>query len=362
MNDPQRRSESIDLRGWLTAAAVFAVAYLLWTVVAGALSAFVLLFTGILLSSALRPIVDRLTPRMPFGAAVGLTFGVVFIVTALVGYVLISPLGSEVERLARAIPGILSSLQERLAAARQFVKNDDLAGQLAQTLAGSVGAVVNAVGTHLLFGPALVAGIVGNGLIVLLLAIGWMLASDELTLFVLSLLPPAAREDWRKAFEIIGARLSAYVQGIVLNGAVVGLAMGGALAVLNVPYALLLGFIVALLQAIPMVGAVISGPIVLLVVLAAGGWAKMVVVLTIFAAVQIVDQNVLSPIIFGQRVLLSFLLIIFSTVMGGTLFGIGGAFLAVPAAAVLQVIVVQIVAPAIRRANQSGSDAPPASR
>jgi predicted PurR-regulated permease PerM len=97
-----------------------------------------------------------------------------------------------------------------------------------------------------------------------------------------------------------------------------------------------------------MVGAVISGPIILAVVLAASGWAKMLIVLLIFAIIQLIDQNVLSPIIFGQRVQLSFLLIILSTVIGGTLLGIAGAFLAVPVAAVLQVLAVRILAPAIR--------------
>jgi predicted PurR-regulated permease PerM len=100
-----------------------------------------------------------------------------------------------------------------------------------------------------------------------------------------------------------------------------------------------------------MVGAVISGIIILVVVLATTGWTKMLIALGIFAVLQIIDQNVLSPIIFGQRVQLSFLLIILATVVGGTLLGITGAFLAVPAAAVLQVLVVRIAAPAIRRAN-----------
>ena len=77
----------------------------------------------------------------------------------------------------------------------------------------------------------------------------------------------------------------------------------------------------------------------------------MLIALAIFVVVQAIDQNALSPIIFGQRVQLSFLLIILATVVGGTLLGISGAFLAVPAAAVLQVLVLRIVAPAIRRAN-----------
>ena len=351
MIDPQRRSISIGVGGWLTAAAVFAGAFVLWDVLAGALSAFVLLFTGVLFAAGLRPMVERFRKRMPFGAAVGLAFGTVLVVTAIVVYVLIAPLGAEVEKLVRAMPAYASALQAQLVAAQRFVKNDQLTQQLASTLAGSAGGAVSVVGAHILGGPALVATLIGNGLIVILLAVGWMLASDELCAFTLSLLRPASCEDWRRAFEIMGARLSAYVQGVVLNGAVVGVIMGGALGLLGVPYALLLGFIAALLQAIPMVGAVISGPIILLAVLATMGWTKMLIVLAIFVVVQVLDQNVLSPIIFGQRVQLSLLLIIFSTVIGGTLLGIGGAFLAVPAAAVLQVVVVQIVAPAIRRAN-----------
>jgi predicted PurR-regulated permease PerM len=67
--------------------------------------------------------------------------------------------------------------------------------------------------------------------------------------------------------------------------------------------------------------------------------------------VQVVDGNVLSPIIFNRRVDLSFFVIIFATVLGATLLGIGGAFLAVPAAAAVQVIVTRLVAPAIRRAT-----------
>jgi putative heme transporter len=89
--------------------------------------------------------------------------------------------------------------------------------------------------------------------------------------------------------------------------------------------------------------------------LATSGWEKMLIALAIFVVVQVIDQNVLSPIIFGQSVRLSFLLIILATVIGGTLLGITGAFLAVPAAAALQVLVVRIVAPAIRRANGADS-------
>jgi predicted PurR-regulated permease PerM len=338
------------------AAVVFAGAFLVWNVLAGALSALLLLFMAVLLSAGLRPIVDRMHRRMPFGAAVGIAFGVLMVVVALIGFVLVQPLGAELVKLIQAIPNYASSLQHQFADLQRYLKNDQMARQLASVLAASAGTAASAIGPHILGGPRLVASVIADALLIVLLAIGWMLSADELERFVLGLISPGMRGDWQGTFADIGARLSAYVQGVVLNGTIVGVVMGASLALLGVPYALLLGFIAAIFQAIPMVGAVVSGPIILIVVLATSGWEKMLIALAIFVVVQMIDQNVLSPIIFGQSVRLSFLLIILATVIGGTLLGITGAFLAVPAAAALQVLVVRIIAPAIRRANGVTSD------
>ncbi len=340
-----------SLRGWLMGAAVVAGAFLIWDVLSGALSALLLLFTAVLFAAGLRPIVDRMAKRMPFGAAVGLAFVAVIVVIVGIGTVLIQPLGAELVRFFQSLPGYANALQTQLANAQRHFENDQMARQIAGALAGSAGNAASAISIHLLNGTAFAATAIGDGVLILLLAIGWMLSSDELGRFLLSLMPPAKRSQWRDVFDDIGKRLSAYVGGVVINGSVVGVVMGVSLAVLGVPYYLLLGFIAAVFQAIPMLGAVISGPIILLVVLATSGWTKMLIALAIFTVVQVIDQNVLSPIIFGQRVQLSFLLIILATVVGGTLLGIGGAFLAVPAAAVLQVLVTRVVAPAIRSAN-----------
>lgn len=341
----------IGVRGWITAAAVFAAAVLIWDVVGGAISALLLLFTAVLLAAGLRPFVDRMSEKIPFGAAVGVAFGAFIALVVVLGFLLIQPIGVELARLIAAIPGYAASLQDQLAAVQRYIENDKVAHQIAGILANGAGTAVSTIGPQLLGGSKLILGIIGDGGLVLLLAIGWMLSSDELERFVLSLMPAQTRDEWRDTLGDIGARLSAYVRGVVLNGAIVGVVIGVALAILGVPYALLLAFIGAIFQAIPMVGAVISGPIILLVVLATSGWEKMLIVLAIFTFVQIIDQNVISPIIFGQRVQMSFLLVILATVVGGTLLGIPGAFLAVPAASVLQVLVVRMIAPAIRRAN-----------
>jgi predicted PurR-regulated permease PerM len=341
----------IGVRGWVTAAAVFAAAFVIWNVAAGAISALLLLFTAVLLAEGLRPFVVRMGRRMPFGASVGVAFGALIAVVVVLGFLLIQPVGVELAKLITAIPGYAASLQDQLTAVQRYIENDRIAHQIAGLLANSAGGALSAIGPQLLGGSRLLLGSIGDGGLILLLAIGWMLSSDELERFVLTLVPTESRDDWRDTLGDIGARLSAYVRGVVLNGSIVGVVIGIALAILGVPYALLLAFIGAIFQAIPMVGAVISGPIILLVVLATSGWEKMLIVLAIFTVVQIIDQDVISPIIFGQRVQMSFLLVILATVVGGTLLGIPGAFLAVPAAAVLQVLVVRMIAPAIRRAN-----------
>jgi len=337
-----------SVRGWVTGAAVFAAAFLLWNVLAASIPVLLLLFTSVLLAAALRPIVDRLSTRIAYGAAVGVTFGVAIVAVAGLGFALLQPVAAELAKLIAAIPSYASALQTQLAVAQRYVENDQTARQLASALANSASGAATALGLSLLNGPKIIATAIGDGVLIVLLAIGWMLSAGELEQFVLGLIAPKPREDWRAAFADISVRLGAYVQGVVINGVVVGVVMSAVLAVVGVPYALLLGFVTALFQAIPMVGGVISGPIILLVALATSGWEKTLIVLVFFTIVQILDGNVLTPIIFGQRVQLSFLLIIFSTVVGGTLLGVSGAFLAVPAAAALQVFIVRILAPAIR--------------
>jgi predicted PurR-regulated permease PerM len=340
-----------SVRGWVLGASVVAVAVAICAAVWAAFSAVLLLFTAVLLSAGLRPLIDRLAKRMPFGVAAGAAFGLFAIVVLGIAFALVQPLGGELVKLVQAVPDYAAALQTQLAKAQKFFAADQTARQIASAVAGSAGGAVSALGQRLLSGPTFVATALGDGVLILLLAVGWTLSADDLQRFVLGLMPPAMRDDWQGAFAEMGTRLGAYVQGVVLNGAVVGVAMGGALALMGTPYAVLLGFITAIFQAIPMIGALISGLVILPVVLATSGWTNMWIALAIFGVVQGIDQNVLSPIIFGQRVQLSFLLIILSTIVGGTLFGIAGAFLAVPAAAVLQVVIVRIVAPALRKAQ-----------
>jgi len=349
----EQRRVIIGVRVWAVAALTFSVTLLLWLVVANALSAFVLLFTGMLFAEALRPWINKLAVRMPFGAAVALVFGVVLITFVLVTFVLFQPLGAELVKLLYSMPQYVDEFQKRLLEVQRYVRTTQGLSEVAAAIANSAGGVLSGVGTHLLGGPAMVAVFAGNTVLIVLLAVAWVLGSDDLQSFVLSLVPETERSQLRGAFSDIGQKLGSYVQGVVINGLLVGVVCGVCFSLLGVPYALLLGFIAAIFQGIPLVGAVISGPIIIFAALATSGWVKALIVTGIFVVIQLIDGNVVSPIIFGQRVQLSFLMIVFATVLGATLLGIAGAFLAVPAAAALQVFVTKMVAPAIRKATHA---------
>lgn len=348
---PRFPEEAQAMRGWWSAALAFSVTALVWIVVSKAISAFLVLFGGILLAEGVRPYIEVVARRMPRGAAVGVVFGGLFVFTFAIVAILVQPLGVQIERFATGLPSYVESLQKDLVTFQARFSRDPNYQNIVSSVGNLSGPIVTDLAGRLLGAPLYIVTLLTDFTLALLYAVAWVLVSDDLLAFVLSLFAGEFRTEVRNTFHDIAQKLGAYLQAVVLNGTIVGIATGIGLFASGVPYALLLGFISGVLQAIPTLGPIVSGGIVILVVFATSGTFKAAIVAGIIAVVQVVDGNILSPIIFNRRVDLSFFVIVFATVLGATLLGIGGAFLAVPGAAALQVIVTRLVAPAIRRAT-----------
>ncbi|GAA3292679.1 AI-2E family transporter [Arthrobacter citreus] len=132
--------------------------------------------------------------------------------------------------------------------------------------------------------------------------------------------------------------LSAYI----LAQATVALAdavfIGLGLLILDVPLAPALMVLIFFASFIPIVGAVGTGILATLVTLIAHGWVTALVVLGIVLVVQQLESNILQPFLVGKTLKLHPAVVLGSVTVGGTLFGIVGAFLAVPATAVAIVV------------------------
>jgi predicted PurR-regulated permease PerM len=117
---------------------------------------------------------------------------------------------------------------------------------------------------------------------------------------------------------------------------------------LRTPYPIVLGLLQGLLVAIPYLGTLIGVLTVAIVVLAAQGWLSAVVAMASVALIASLEGSFIAPLVFKKRLDVDPLYTTLAIAIGGTLFGIGGVVLAVPAASVLRTLVVRVVAPAIR--------------
>ena len=109
--------------------------------------------------------------------------------------------------------------------------------------------------------------------------------------------------------------------------------IGVALAILGVPLAVPLAVVTFFGGYIPIIGAFISGALAVLVTLVTNGGTDALIALGVVVAVQQLEGNVLSPYLQGKNLNLHAAVVLLSVTAGGTLFGITGAFLAVPVAA-----------------------------
>jgi putative heme transporter len=109
--------------------------------------------------------------------------------------------------------------------------------------------------------------------------------------------------------------------------------IGVALAILGVPLAVPLAVVTFFGGYIPIIGAFISGALAVLVTLVTNGGTDALIALGVVLAVQQLEGNVLSPYLQGKNLNLHAAVVLLAVTAGGTMFGITGAFLAVPVAA-----------------------------
>lgn len=125
----------------------------------------------------------------------------------------------------------------------------------------------------------------------------------------------------------------------ILDAVIVGILTSIAMSIINVKYAVLLGFMIGVFNIIPYFGAIIAVIIACIITLFTGGIAQAIWMLVIVTILQQIDANIINPKIVGDSLRISPVLVIFAVTIGGAYFGVLGMFLAVPVIAVLKLLV-----------------------
>jgi len=134
-----------------------------------------------------------------------------------------------------------------------------------------------------------------------------------------------------------------FLAGQIFDAIVVGILTSIAMSIMGVKYAFILGMFIGIFNLIPYFGAIIAVLISVIITLITGGLPQAVEMAIVVILLQQIDANIINPKIVGDSVKISPLLVIFSVTIGGAYFGVMGMFLAVPVAALIKLIMDDII-------------------
>lgn len=305
-----------------------------------------LLFVSILLASALEPMIGWLRERLPFSrvGTILVVYLAFFVVMVGMAFVVVPAAMNQGQKILASLPPFVEEVKAWAATLRPAA------------LSTSITALVDSVAETIIPPPAAppspttvvkVGTAVAEGALFLftMLAIVffWLVEHARLQRYTLAFLPAERRAGARAAWNGIETRLGLWVRGqLILMGAM-GVATGTAYTLLGLPGALLLGLIAALTEAIPIVGPLL-GAIPAILVAATVSPELALVVALIYIVLQLIEGNVLVPLVMRNTIGISPLLVLFSLLVGAEVGGLLGAFLAVPIAASVEIVLSRLQA------------------
>jgi predicted PurR-regulated permease PerM len=166
---------------------------------------------------------------------------------------------------------------------------------------------------------------------------------DRIWAWIVALFPKAAREKVNSSGHTAWASLTAFVRATIIVALTdaIGIALGA--WILGVPLTLAIGVLVFLGAFIPIIGALLSGMVAVLVALVAQGPWVALAMLGVVVAIQQLESHVLQPFLMGRLVAVHPLAIIIAIAAGVTVAGVVGALIAVPLAACLNGVIRHLV-------------------
>ena len=309
--------------------------------------ALLLIYIAALVAIGLSPVVTRLERRrirgrrpLPRWVAILEVYLLLVVVLVIVTVVVMPPLIEQARAFWTAIPELLARAQAWLMDRGVLSHKLSFPEAVQATSGGRSDAVSAVVGA--------ISGFVGGvfGLFtILILAFYLLLDSRNFFRHFIALFPKGERKRVEGASRRISSKVSAWLAGQLTLAAIIGTTAGIGLWLLGVPYFYVLALIAGLGEMIPVVGPILSAIPAVAVALTVSPTIALAVAI-FFLVQQQIENHVLVPKIMERQVGVSAGIVIIALLVGGSLLGIVGAILAVPTAAILQVVFQELMAEA----------------
>ncbi len=270
--------------------------------------------------------------RVPRPLAILAIYATVIGTITAIGFAVIPQMVRQSQQFVKELPELIDRGQQQLTKWGVLSPETSFKELLQKSPIGGGDAVTMVMST--------VWGLVGGifGLVTILLLTFYMLVeSQSIFDFFVRLFPRGRRSKVAEVSALVTLKVSAWLGGQVFLGFVIGATSAIGLGLMGVPYFFVLALISGVGEMIPMVGPLISAvPAILVAFTVSPGLALGVAVF--FLIQQQVENAVLVPKLMGETVGLSAVTVISALIIGGELLGFVGALLAVPTAAIIQVL------------------------
>lgn len=312
-------------------------------------------FFAFLIAYMLDPLVDRIeTSRLLRGRAIGRAVGIavllvaVLAVTAVLVLIVAPMVYQEVAGFLKRMPALVvrsrSEWEPVLAGYGLTVPasvGDALKGLHLdlQSVVSEGYTPATAAAKWFLGGTASALSAAVAALMVPVLAFYLLYDFDVLVTKAATLIPPRYRSEADRFFREVDSVLGQFFRGQFTVMAILAVLYSVAYGLVGVPLALPIGIMAGLLSFIPYVGSALAlGTALLMTLLDWQGWTQILWVLVAHSSIQSLEGFVITPKIMGDTVGISAITVLFALLVGAELLGFTGVLLAVPAAAVLKIL------------------------
>jgi len=325
----------------MTAAAGVAITVAVVELLITARSVLFLLGLAVFIAAGLDPVVKWLT-----GRRVPRWLAVIIVLVALAGIIAgflaaaIPALTAQTTSLAHEIPHYMNTLQSHNSTLGRLNERFHVQQRLVELISRK--------------GSALVGGILGAGelvisaassmIAVVVMSIYFLAGLPQIKHFAYRLVPHSRRPRVILIGDEILAKVGGYVLGNVLTSAIAGVGTYLWMLAFGIPYPILLGLFVALLDLIPVIGSTIGGVVVTLVALTVS-LPVAIATLCFYVGYRLAEDYLIVPRIMGRTVQVPAVVSLVAVLIGGVLLGIIGALVAIPVAAAIRLLLTEVAFP-----------------
>jgi predicted PurR-regulated permease PerM len=305
-------------------------------------------FLAVVLSPAVAGLV-RL--RLPRGLATAIVFVLGLAALGSLGYLFIHPLYQEAVKLSNNLPDLVAKTQAGKGPLGKLIARYHLQKTASTEIPKLRHAIGNLGKPAMKIAKQVVSGL-GGLIAVAVLTYLILLEGPSLLRGLLRSLPGSYPDRARRLVDDVSRSVTGYVLGNVATSFIAGIVCGVTLLILGIPFAIVFGVWVAMVDLLPLVGGLLAGVPTVVFALLHSPTAGIITAI-VFLVYQQIENHILNPVIMSRTVKLNPLWVILSVVAGAQLGGIIGALLAIPAAGAIHVVARDVWAERrARRASQ----------